>query len=307
MIDLWHQVTDSDRFRRVVKSRPARRLVSSQALDAIDLERNRLLMARAKRRSPDLFSEVQTFCLFVGHNKSGTSMLGALLDAHPQVIISDEVHALRYIAGGFDRDQLFHRLYKGSRSEARKGRVTARRLDPYSYEVSGQWQGRVDTPLVVGDGKAGTSTRLLGENPGLLDDTRALLDGIDLKLIQVIRNPFDVISVMMVRGGRTFENAIDHYFGACSTLLSIRRSQPPGTLHSVRYEEFVHDPAAGLADLCRHLGVPVDAEHIATCAAIVRPEPDRSRTMINWNERWISEVERRIADVDFLSGYSYDS
>lgn len=307
MIDLWHQVTDSDRFRRVAKSGPGRRVLDSTAWSSVDLQRNRFLMTRAHRRNPHLFDEVRTFCLFVGHNKSGTSMLGALLDAHPRVILSDEVHALRYVAAGFDRHQLFHRLYKGSRSEARKGRVTARRLDPYSYEVHGQWQGRVDAPLTVGDGKAGTTTRLLGENPGLLDDTRALLAGVDLKLIQVIRNPFDPISVMMVRGGRTFRNAIDHYFTACSTLASIRDSQAPGSLLSVRYEDFVADPAGGLAALCEHLAVPVDGEHIARCAAIIRPEPDRSRTMVAWDQRWISEVEDRMTDVDFLSGYSYDS
>lgn len=306
MIDVWHQVTDSDRFRRVVKSGPGRRVLDSTVWNSIDLERNRLLMTRAHKRDPELFSEVRTFCLFVGHNKSGTSMLGALLDAHPRVILSDEVHALRYVAGRFDRNQLFHRLYKGSRSEARKGRVTARRLEPYSYEVHGQWQGRVDAPLAVGDGKAGTTTRLLGENPGLLDDTRALMAGIDVKLIQVIRNPFDPISVMMVRGGRTFRNAVDHYFRACSTLQSIRDSQPPCALLSVRYEDFVADAPGGLAALCHHLAVPVDAEHLARCAAIIRPEPDRARGMVEWDARWISEVERRIADVDFLSGYSYD-
>lgn len=306
MIGLWHQVTDSDRFRRVTKSGPGRRLLGSAVWTSIDLERNRLLMTRADRRDPHLFDEVRTFCLFIGHNKSGTSMLGALLDAHPRVILSDEVHALQYVASGFDRNLLFHRLYKGSRSEARKGRVTARRLDPYSYEVAGQWQGRADAPLAVGDGKAGTTTRLLGENPGLLDDARALLPGIDVKLIQVIRNPFDVISVMMVRGGRTFRNSIDHYFTACSTLMSIRASQAPDSLRSVSYEEFVADPGRGLATLCEHLAVPVDTEHIESCTAIIRPEPDRSRTMVDWDRRWISEVEDRIADFDFLNGYSYD-
>ncbi|MDH3729024.1 MAG: sulfotransferase [Myxococcales bacterium] len=306
MIEVWHQATDSDRFRRVVKSDLGRRVLDSTVWESIDLERNRILMKRAHKLSPDLFNDVRTFCLFVGHNKSGTSMLGALLDAHPRVIVSDEVHALRYVAGRFDRNQLFHRLYKGSRSEARKGRVTARRLDPYSYEVEGQWQGNVDAPLAVGDGKAGTTTRLLGQNPRLLDDARALMAGIDVKLIQVIRNPFDPISVMMVRGGRTFRNAVDHYFAACSTLLSIRRSQPAGALHSVRYEDFVADPAHGLMALCEHLAVPIDAEHIERCAAIIRPAPDRSRDMVAWDERWISEVESRIADVDFLGGYSYD-
>jgi hypothetical protein len=53
--------------------------------------------------------------MFVGHNKSGTSMVGSLLDAHPEVILSDEADALDYVRAGFSREQIFHILLGQSR------------------------------------------------------------------------------------------------------------------------------------------------------------------------------------------------
>lgn len=306
-MNAWHTLTDSDAFRWFAKRGPGRRFFRSRAFERLNLARNAALMSSAARRDPEAFRHVSTFCFFVGHNKSGTSMLGGLLDAHPEVILADEVDALKYVEAGFTRDQIFHLLFKGSRSEARKGRVTARRLTPYSYAVEGQWQGRVTTPRVVGDSKSGTSTRRLAASPELLDRLPRVMSGVDVKLIQVIRNPFDPISVMMVRGNRSFRNAIDHYFGACDALIEIRRRVDAACLLPVRHETFVADPRAGLAELCRFVGVDADPSYLRACSQIIRREPDRSRDMVAWTRPWIDEVEQRSATVDFLEGYSYAS
>jgi len=302
-----HRVTDSDTFRRFTKRGPGRLVYRSRAFERLDLARNDVLSRNAVRRDPGFFDDVRTFGFFVGHNKSGTSMVGGLLDAHPNVIMADEIDALKYVEAGLSRDQLFYLLLKGSRSEARKGRVTARRLTPYSYAVAGQWQGKVTTPIVVGDGKSGTSTRRLGADLSLLDRLPDEMPGVAVRLIQVIRNPFDPISVMMVRGGRSFRNAVDHYFTACEVLLEIRRRVDPGALLAVRYETFVAYPQGELTTACRFLGVEPDAGYLEASARVIRREPDRSREMVVWPRRWINEVHQRIFDFDFLEGYRYDS
>jgi hypothetical protein len=158
----------------------------------------------------------------------------------------------------------------------------------------------------VGDSTSGSTTRRLRSNPDLLDRTAALMPGVDVKLIQVIRNPFDPISVMMVRGHRTFQDSIDHYFTACETLTEIRGRCTPERLLPVRHEDFVADAARGLADACRFLGVVPEPDYLRACASIVRPEPDRSRGMVAWTPEWIEVVERRMDAFDFLRGYSYE-
>jgi hypothetical protein len=303
MTNPWHRLVDSGSFRWFTKRGPGRPIFRSRAYRRLDLQRRRARAARATRRDAGRFEHVRTFCFFVGHNKSGTSMLGALLDAHPHVVLADEVDALRYVEAGFGRDELFHLLLRGARTEARKGRVTARRLEPYSYAVPGQWQGRTLSPLVVGDSTSGTSTRRLGERADLLEQC-ARTTGADVRLLQVVRNPFDPISAMMVRGKRSFDNAIEHYFTACATLVDIRR-RAGASLLPVRYEDFVAGPVDALAGVCRFVGVEPEADYLQACARIIRPEPDRSRDMVPWTQAWITDVERRIADFDFLAGYSY--
>lgn len=304
-MNLWHAFTDSDEFRWLVKSGPSRRFFHSRTFRNLNVARNHVLSSAAHRKDPARFADVRTFCFFVGHNKSGTSLVGGLLDAHPEVVLADEADALQYVEAGFKREQIFHVLLKGARTEARKSRVTARRLMPYSYSVPGQWQGVSRAPLVVGDSTSGSSTRRLGSNPDLLDRLPEVIPGVDIKLIQVIRNPFDPISAMMVRGGRSFENAIDHYFRACETLARIRKRVQPNSLLPVRYETFVADPEQGLAAVCRFLGVDADPEYLSACGAIIRRRPDRTRRMVDWNRTCIEDVERRTARVDFLRGYSY--
>jgi hypothetical protein len=305
-VNAWHLVTDSDAFRWFAKRGPGRPILRSRAFLSADNMRRHALASSAVRRAPDRFAQVRTFCFFVGHNKSGTSLLGGLLDAHRDIVLADEVDALRYVEAGFVRDHIFHMLERGSRSEARKGRVTARRLQPYSYRVPGQSQGSTMVPRVVGDSTSGTSTRRLGAHPDLCGRMRSMMAGVDVRLIQVIRNPFDPISLMMIRGGRSFSNAVDHYFAACETLARIRRAEGSALL-PVRYESFVDDPVAGLRTVCAHLGVDPGREYLDACASIVRPKPDRGREMVPWTQQWIDHVEGRLARFEFLEGYSYES
>jgi hypothetical protein len=44
-----------------------------------------------------LFDQVQSYCMFVGHPRSGHTLIGALLDAHPHIVIAHELNALRYV------------------------------------------------------------------------------------------------------------------------------------------------------------------------------------------------------------------
>jgi hypothetical protein len=302
---LWVSLLDSRAFRRFSREGVGSEFFHSRFYRQASMLKNRLSSLLAVRTHPDRFRDVRTFCLFIGHNKSGTSLLGSLLDAHPEIILADEVGALNYLLAGFKREQIFHLLVKGSRREEIKGRVTARRLVPYSYKVPGQYQGRYIRLRVIGDGKAGSTTQLFGLNPGALKRLQVEMDGLNLRFIQTIRNPFDPISVMMVRGKRTFENSIGHYFTSCEMLSKLREQIGPENLISVRYEEFVRDPEDHLERLAAFLGVDALQDWICACASILRAEPDVQRNMVHWQPEWIRMVESNIQKYDFLQGYSF--
>jgi hypothetical protein len=305
---LWVNWLDSDHLRQFAKKGSGAWLFNSRAFQKLDTARRFAITSYKSYRQPALFHNVQTFCMFVGHVKSGGTLIGSLLDAHPHIVLADEIDALYYVQAGFKKEQIYHLLLKGSQREALKGRVTARRLTPYSLAVPGQWQGRYQKLKVIGDSKAGPSTRRLGREPELSWHVKQVMAGVDLRFIQVIRNPYDPISAMIMRGRRTFENAIDHYFNYCETLAAFRKRVPDfGSLLAVRYEDFVGQPKEHLCDLCHFLGVEANDTYLDACAGIVRTSPDQYRHMVTWSPHWIGVVHDRIDQFDFLAGYTYEN
>lgn len=294
------------RFRKFIKKGPGAVVFRSEAYRKVLLLKHFVGSSYASIRAPHLFDDVHTYCMFVGHNKSGTSMVSALLDAHPDAIIADEAEALKFVQAGFKRDQIFHILLRRSYKEFRKGKVTARRLQPYSYLVPGQWQGRYRKLHVIGDSTAGSSTREIGQDAGLLDQVKGVMRGVDVKIIQTVRNPYDPISAMIVRGKRSFENAIEVYFSHCETLARLRKILNESQLYTVHYEEFVRNGQEKLAELCQFLGLEADLDYLKACTSILHPEPQTSRQWVQWDARHIAQVAREMERFDFLQGYRFE-
>ena len=303
----WVSVADSDHWRQFAKWGPAATLFRSQTYRKLQTARRYLTTYHASRKHPSLFQGVNSFCLLIGHAKSGGTLIGSLLDAHANIIFADEADALRYVSAGFSRDQIYHILLKGSRREAMKGRVTARRLVPYSFLVPGQWQGRYEKLQIIGDSKAGPSTRRFAQEPDLLRRLHDVMNGVQVKLLHVIRNPYDPISAMMVRGKRTFENAIEHYFAYCKTLEQLRHQLNDSNLLTVKYEEFVRQPAASLLNICHYIGTDASDDYVNACTSILHKSPDQSRYLVPWDSKWIGVVQQKIDQFDFLAGYSFES
>ncbi|MFA9432469.1 sulfotransferase [Egicoccus sp. AB-alg2] len=292
--------------RRLVKSRPGRWLVGTSA-GRWALTQRRHAAARAEaRREPARFTDLHTCCLFLGHVKSGGSLLGAMIDAHPAAAIADEIDVAAQVAAGLTRDEVFHLLVRGARREAGNGRVTARRLEPYSLAVEGQWQGRHARLQVVGDSRGGPTTRVLGDDPQALTGLRAALAPVRVAFVHVVRNPHEPISAMVRRSGRPLAAAVADHRAQCHRLLDLRGRIPPGDLHTVRYERLVADPRRELSGVFAFLGLPLHPDVLTACAALLRPEPVRDRDRIEWPAEAREAVAATIADVDFLAGYGFE-
>ena len=54
------------------------------------------------------YQDIEKYCMFIGYPRSGHSLVGSLLDAHPYMLIAHELDALRYIQVGFSKKQLYH-------------------------------------------------------------------------------------------------------------------------------------------------------------------------------------------------------
>lgn len=301
----WVRTKDSAAWRKTLQASAIRDLRNHRAFEAADLQRRRLSSRVTAWRERDRYDAVRTFCLLIGHTKSGGSLLGALLDAHPNAVLADEVDALEYFSAGFTPHQIFSLLEKGARREAMKGRVTARRLEPYSLAVPGQWQGRTTTLRTIGDSKAGIATQRLGADPTLIDRLDAHLGGVELRFVHVVRNPFDPISAMMLRGKRTFAGACDRYFANCTILHDLHTRLPMTRILTVRYENMVAEPAEQLAAACRFLGLETDDAYVTACASVVGARPPE-REQVDWSEPEIEQVMTAMTKYPFLDGYTFE-
>lgn len=261
----------------------------------------------ARREAADL-SSVATYCLFLGHGRSGHSIVGALLDAHPQIVISDELSSLLYLEKGYSRDQLLWLSLHTARDQARRLRQKRGRGGKvYSYAVPGQWQGRAQDLRVVGTSDAGRTLRALADDPELLERLRHRLQGIDLRFIQVMRNPYDNIATMMLRSGRTFESAFSRYFEGWRLIEQLLPHIGHEPFWQMRHEDLVANPHRELDQLCSFLGVPAPEDYLEACAGIIFPSAAQSRESIDWTEEQRHRIDAAISETAGLSGYSFPS
>jgi hypothetical protein len=248
---------------------------------------------------------VATYCLFLGHARSGHSIVGALLDAHPQIVISDELDALRYLGAGFTRRQLLYGSIEISRRQAAGQRRKAGRDGRvYSYAVPGQWQGRTRDLRVVGDSQAGWTTRRLAADPSLLPRLERRMAPLDLRFIHVVRNPFDNVATMMLRGGRDFESAFTQYAANCDSIGPLAARIGEERVTRVRHEDLVQRPHPILDGLCRFLGVNATQDYLDAAGGILYASPSRSRSEVEWPPSHVERVEQLIERHPFLAGYA---
>jgi len=106
--------------------------------------------------------------MFVGYPRSGHSLIGSLLAAHPDMVIAHELDALRLPRLGFRRNQLYALILASDRSFTTAGR----RRTGSDYTAPTRWRGTSRRLDVIGDKKGGQSTRRLHDRPELLDRLR---------------------------------------------------------------------------------------------------------------------------------------
>ena len=255
-------------------------------------------------RSPALrrdFDDVDTFLLFLGYPRSGHSLVGSLMDAHPNMILAHEANALKAIRYGFGRTQLFTWLLRKSQRFTAAGRS----YTGYSYSVPGQWQGRYRHIEAIGDKHGNFTVEILARRPELLEKARQRVQ-CPIRFIHVTRNPFDNIATIFRREKYDLEGAVEYYFGLVDDVASFTAQLPPEDVWLVRHEDLIASPARVIEDWCRFVGVEPYPDYVEDAAAIVFDSPHRSRLDVEWPESLIKTVNQRKNAVPFLRDYTFD-
>ncbi len=246
--------------------------------------------------------DLERFCFFLGYARSGTTLVAALLNAHPEIVIANELDVLHYVEMGSSRNQIFSLLLQRDRKFAEIGY----QWTGYEYKVPGQFQGTFERLRVMGDKRAGRSTHRLGEHPDLLDALRRTV-GVPVQVIHVVRNPYDTITTMAWNGKRKLAPVVARYQRMSATVDAARSCLDQKELIDIRYESFVEHPEEQLGELCRFLGVTAPSEYLRACASVVQPTSSRSRDRLPWSVGDRREVDSLIGGRPVLAGYEFDS
>lgn len=270
--------------------------------DDAGLRRAWALGARQGWADRRLLADAQRFVLFVGHGFSGHSLIGSLLNAHPDAVVSHELDVLRFTDKGFSRRQLLGLIRYRDLDWERRGRVQ----NAYSYVVPGQWQGRVRRLTVIGDKKGGGTTWRLAQDPSLLPRLRELV-GLPLRVVHVTRSPLDNIGSMTRTMGYSVEEATALWRRQVETCSWLHDELDPHELLVLSTEEFKADPADHLRRLCGFVGLQADPAYVDACSRIVTPDRSRSRTAVgSWPQTVLEEVRTVVRAHPWLAGYEAD-
>ncbi len=262
---------------------------------------------------PGLYSSVHSFCLFIGHGRSGSTLVGALLNAHRNVVLSNELDVLHYAERGLPRNDLFNHVRLTARSQARHGSTGG---GGYAYAVPDQWQGRHDHIHIIGDRKAGATAIQLYRNPELL---RRLQDVVQLPLrfVCVVRNPFDSLTTTFKRtshratksGDEYLRALVETYFNRWAAVEFVFNELGEDHVIFVRHDAVLEDTESRLAELCEFLRIDADPGYLASCAGIVRRKPSITRHSpeCEWPSDLIDDVHERMSKLRWLEGYAWDS
>ena len=299
---------------------------------------NLIANVTADKNPPKLTSKIinriKKFVFFVGYERSGNSIVGALLDTHPHVVIPheyllfDKFSTLNLVPQNTRRKYLFTELYRYSSDDS----LRAASHKGYSLKVEGLWQGRFDDHIeVIGDKSGGLATRMyLKDKEQFKKNVKQLqkMVNIPLRIIHVLRNPFDIIStdVLMKVGGLQslkcmrencgknktnypdLQGQVDYMFTRFRAVRDIIDTiigrENTIEIHNC---DLVADSKATLSKLFEFLEVETTEHYLDVCAEKVFKSVSRSRDWVVWPQQQVDLVEKQIQQFSMLSRYNFTS
>lgn len=266
-------------------------------------ELSRTVESIGARRHRRAFQEVERCVIFVGHGRSGHSLIGSLLDAHEEAIVAHELDALGVVEEGGSRDQLFFQLLTRSRWFKQRGA----KWSGYRYAVPSQHKGTFTSLTVIGDKKGGQSTNHLRRNPNLLRRLRDVVEK-PVYVLHVKRHPLDNISTIARKDYEgDVDAAIDHYFRDCRTVRDVRKQTADEEWLrwlDVVQEDFIHDTPSTLSTICDFLGLRATDEYLRDCSEVVFDRPSRSRSEVSYSEKQRERIRAGMSSFPTLQQYA---
>lgn len=258
----------------------------------------RLARMDALAQSGALSAATQRFILFIGYSRSGHSLIAALLDAHPNIVVSHELHAVKHLKTGSTFAEVARAIQLNSYYFHHYGRG----YSGYDYRVPGQHQGHCADLKILGDKKANGTCRALLKDPDLVRWLERMVP-VPVTFIHVVRNPWDNIASKARRTGTSLHGAAESYLRNAAAIHALRGRYPERVV-DVYLDDFSVAPIESLGTVIGRLGLAADERYLNDCAAIVFERPLQSRHRFDWPSDLRAHIRRELSRIDHLSRFA---
>lgn len=261
-----------------------------------------LLSVKSTIHNQQSFSNVKSFYVFIGQPRSGTTLLSAILDAHPQIMVAQECNILPLLNFGIPKRVAFQTLYESALQFSRSGR----KWNGYRYSLE-DVEGKSTANIVALGLKHGSpNAKFFAKHPNGRKQLEARLS-LPVNAIHLLRNPFDVIASTVNRRKLSINKVIDWYEELdCLIKLALGQFEEDQKL-CIHLEDIISDPSYWLPRVSSFLGCPFNEKLTRNCGALVWQEPERTRKTIAWQPKHISRILRIISKNELLSRYTFES
>ena len=273
-------------------------------------------------------NSVETFLIFIGWAKSCHSILGSMLDAHPNVILAHEYNLFPKIGRpSLNRKRLYQELYKNSYTSVRSNgwRDSGKYSKGYSLEIDGSWQGRFTELKVIGDKSGGRAVKEYNRDSKKFKKLYQQLASsvkVPIKVLQVVRNPLDMIATKVLYMGssskytkvnatiehkyRNFELinkvAIDflNFTKAIMRMIPDVGLSPPLEVHC---EDLISHPSKTISDICQFLDLECSPDYLQMCVDKTFKNVSESRHLVDWDPNTLPSLIEQLRTFPFFQKY----
>jgi hypothetical protein len=239
--------------------------------------------------------QLHRFLLIVGNARSGSTILGAALDAHPEVVIANESKESANFWRGVDGRAICEGILANAEDQAVSGRMSS----GYKYQI-GLAPSTKATIRVLGDKIWNPATLLLHGNHGLIRSLEERM-GAPIVVINSVRNIFDTVTTMHRRSGATIVDRLRWFAAHCEAIAAIVERLPPDRFMHIHHENLVLHPEEEIKKCCRLLDLDYEVNHVTEVKKLLFKRPNMARNQVSWTANEISEAECIIDRFPWLS------
>lgn len=269
----------------------------------------------------------QRACFIAGQAKSGTTLLVALLDSHPELLVLPEETAYfptvltKYAPRGrraqFDyltKQSLSNVLFGGPCKWGKRSYATFPRekfLQTFERAAFDPANAHEDLLVLMVKAYAATLgrsldtiTRWVEKTPANRNHVRAIVSRFrHAKILITLRDPRAILAAQIAlektrqTGRFSTYYVIAHWRVAAKLARRVRDTEVPGLV--VQYERLVHEPARTMEEVCEYLEIAFDPETVLTPTKVGRFWSGNSAARINFSQistepvtRWERELSK---------------